>query len=534
MIDTTAPAAPGTPDLAGGSDLGISSTDDITNDTTPQFTGTCETGATVTLSSSVAGALTPTGTCTGGAYDITVTSSLSQATHNISATQVDLAGNSSPSSSALSVTVDTTAPAAPGTPDLAASSDTGVSNTDDLTSDTTPQFTGTCETGATVTLSSSADGALTPTGTCSGSAYDITVNGALSQATHNITATQTDTAGNSGPASNALSVTVDATAPAAPGTPDLAASSDTGVSSTDNITSDTTPQFTGSCVTGTKVTLSSSVDVALTPTGDCSGSAYDITVTVSLSQAVHNITATQTDPAGNSSPTSSALSVTVDTSVAVPGTPDLAAGSDLGISSTDEITNDTTPQLTGTCETGATVTLSSSVAGALTPTGTCSGSAYDITITSTLSEGIHNISATQVDLAGSSSSASSGLSVTVDTTDPTVTINQDAGQADPTANSPIDFKVIFSEPVSGFATGDVSLSGVAGATTGTVSEIAPNDGTTFNVAVSGMAQDGTVTAKVEAGKAIDAAGNGNVASTSTDDTVTYYLHRVVQFSRTPT
>jgi methionine-rich copper-binding protein CopC len=80
---------------------------------------------------------------------------------------------------------------------------------------------------------------------------------------------------------------------------------------------------------------------------------------------------------------------------------------------------------------------------------------------------------------------------------------------------------VFSEPVSGFATGDVTLAGTAAATTAIVTEIAPNDGTTYNVAVSGMGGDGTVTASVGAGVAVDASSNGNAASTSTDNTVTY-------------
>jgi serine protease AprX len=45
-----------------------------------------------------------------------------------------------------------------------------------------------------------------------------------------------------------------------------------------------------------------------------------------------------------------------------------------------------------------------------------------------------------------------------------VTINQASGQVDPTNSSPINFTVVFSEPVSDFATGDVTLSGTAGAT----------------------------------------------------------------------
>ena len=55
--------------------------------------------------------------------------------------------------------------------------------------------------------------------------------------------------------------------------------------------------------------------------------------------------------------------------------------------------------------------------------------------------------------------------MTYDNVAPTVTINQAAGQADPTNTSPINFTVVFSETVTDFATGDVTLSGTAGATT---------------------------------------------------------------------
>jgi hypothetical protein len=121
-----------------------------------------------------------------------------------------------------------------------------------------------------------------------------------------------------------------------------------------------------------------------------------------------------------------------------------------------------------------------------------------------------------LDSAGNISAASIA-SLTVDNTAPTVTINQTSGQSDPTNASPINFAVVYSEPVSDFITGDVTLSGSAGATTATVS----GSGTTYNVAVTGMTGDGTVSAVIEAGKASDVAGNANTASTSTDNSVTY-------------
>src|SRR5262249_41612724 len=62
-----------------------------------------------------------------------------------------------------------------------------------------------------------------------------------------------------------------------------------------------------------------------------------------------------------------------------------------------------------------------------------------------------------------------------------VTIERPTAQSDRTRASTIHFTVVFSEPVAGFATGDVTLGGTAGATTATVTETAPNDGTTYDI-----------------------------------------------------
>ena len=110
---------------------------------------------------------------------------------------------------------------------------------------------------------------------------------------------------------------------------------------------------------------------------------------------------------------------------------------------------------------------------------------------------------------------------------PSVTVNQAASQADPTNASTINFTVVFSEPVTGFTSADVTLSGTAVGISGTVqiatATVTPigTDGTSYNVAVSKMVNSGTVVVNIAAGKAFDAAGNPNLASTGTDDIVTY-------------
>ena len=101
---------------------------------------------------------------------------------------------------------------------------------------------------------------------------------------------------------------------------------------------------------------------------------------------------------------------------------------------------------------------------------------------------------------------------------PSVTINQATGQADPTSVSPINFTVVFSAAVTGFATGDVTIGGTAG---GSKTATVTGSGTTYNVAVTGMTTAGTVTATVPASVALNASLLPNLASTSTDNTVTW-------------
>ncbi|MBW3598154.1 MAG: hypothetical protein KY475_12900, partial [Planctomycetes bacterium] len=101
---------------------------------------------------------------------------------------------------------------------------------------------------------------------------------------------------------------------------------------------------------------------------------------------------------------------------------------------------------------------------------------------------------------------------------PTVSINQAAGQVDPTSASPISFTVAFSEAVTGFTGSDVQFGGTA---PGSLTAVVSGSGTTYNVAVSGMTGGGTVTATVAAGAAVNADGNASLASSSSDNSVIY-------------
>lgn len=103
LLDAVQVAAPSTPDLAPASDTGVSSTDDITTDTTPTFTGTAQTGTTVTI---YAGGQ-PRGsalTTDQGTYTVT-TSALPLATYDVTAVAAGAGGETSPASASLTVQI---------------------------------------------------------------------------------------------------------------------------------------------------------------------------------------------------------------------------------------------------------------------------------------------------------------------------------------------------------------------------------------------------------------------------------------------
>ncbi|WP_404401466.1 FG-GAP-like repeat-containing protein [Pelagibacterium halotolerans] len=118
---------------------------------------------------------------------------------------------------------DTTPPAAPAGLTLDVGSDTGPSDSDGITSDTTPTLTGAAgsvEAGATVTIYDTDGMTVVGTGVAEADGSWSITTSALAEGVHTLTAKATDAAGNVSAASDALSVTVDTTAP---GVPEVAA-----------------------------------------------------------------------------------------------------------------------------------------------------------------------------------------------------------------------------------------------------------------------------------------------------------------------
>lgn len=183
--------------------------------------------------------------------------------------------------------------------------------------------------------------------------------------------------------------------------------------------------------------------------------------------------------------------------------------------------------------TGASVDLSdSTVGGTLSAVVAGSGTTYTVTVTGM--SGIGTVVARVLAGAavdgfdiGTIASTSTDNSVTFDSVGPAVTINQAATQMDPTETGPILFAVQFDEPVTGLIGTDIDFTGSADAAA--LVAAVTGSGTDYVVSVTGMSRTGLVVVSIPAGSAMDGAGNGNTASTNTDNSVAYNAAGRVSF-----
>ncbi|WP_126224613.1 Ig-like domain-containing protein [Burkholderia ambifaria] len=255
-LDTSA-AAPG---VALTTDSGTSATDHITSVGTLNVTG-IETGATVQYS------------VDNGAHWNTSFSAV-QGVNNVQVREIDIAGNTS-SSTSFSFTLDTSA-AAPG---VALTTDSGTSAADHITNVGTLNLSG-IETGATVQYSVD-----------NGAHWNTSFSPV--EGLNNVQVRQIDVAGNTSSATS-LSFTLDTSAVA----PGVALTTDSGSSATDHITNVGTLNLSG---IETGATVQYSID---------NGAHWN--TTFSATEGVNNLQVRQVDIAGNISNATS-LSFTLDT-----------------------------------------------------------------------------------------------------------------------------------------------------------------------------------------------------------------------------
>ena len=381
------PTAPAAPTIASFStDSGVVG-DHITNDNTLTLSGAAVANSTVKVFDGTTQIATATAD-SSGAWSSTATTALADGSHNLTATATNASGTST-ASAALAVTIDTHAPAAPV--------ETGAS----IVSGTTKvQLTGTAEANSTLQVFDGATQVGTATANSSG-AWSLTT-GTLTSGGHSFTTKATDAAGNTSLASAALAVTIPSAPsapPTAPAAPTIAKfSTDSGVVG-DHITNDNTLTLSGAAVANSTVKVFDGTTQVATATADSSG-AWSSTATA-LADGSHNLTATATNASGTST-ASAALAVTIDTHAP-------AAPIEVG----DSIVNGAQVQLTGTAEANSALHVFDGTT--LVGTTTTNATGNWTVMTSPLSTGAHNLTATATDAAGNTSAASLPLDPVIGT-----------------------------------------------------------------------------------------------------------------------
>ncbi|NUW70132.1 Ig-like domain-containing protein [Vibrio coralliilyticus] len=328
-------------------DSGYYDDDGVTNSTNPTFSGTGEPGSTVTVV--INDISYNTVVSDDGSWSIEVTEVLQDGTYEYVVLALDAAGNDDVVTG--TITVDTQVHV---NGDLSDESDSGNNTTDNYTNDTQPKFNGTGEAGAMVEVTLS-DGQDTFSHQVVVSSEGVWVvdfadtEHVLSDGTYSVVISTTDIAGNSNHQNSSiiidtvshLSYTLD---------------SDTGESSGDHITQDTTLQFSGTAEAGSMVSITlydSGRDLVVSDEIEVGGDALwslSLSPEDGLIDGDYFYEISAVDIAGNS--TTQVGKVTVDTEVQYSG-----GLVDQNGTESDGIISSDNPSFSGEAEIGATVTV---------------------------------------------------------------------------------------------------------------------------------------------------------------------------------
>ncbi len=465
---------------------------------------------------------------------------LSDGLHSFSVFAIDGSGNTDSSPASFTWTIDTVRPTLlSATPSLSlinlASSGPFTETlvfSKSMNTGTAPTIAFTPSTTSLLTFSSGAWSTTSLSNDTYTAAYSLSTSRALESGVAVSITGARDPAGNTIATSAGTSFTVDTIAPYILSAQWSDVNNDTLINAGDTVTVTFREAMTTSSIDDSSFTLGSShtFDIAHAGTPPAWSTASVLVITLGTSTTVASgdtivpgsaLTDTKTNPA-IASPTAVHISDNIPPQVSsivrvTDSTPTNSA--------TVHYTVTFSEPVTGVDTTDFSLATTGSISGAsLASVTPVSSSIYTVLVNTGTGSGTIALRITSSNIIDIGGNALTGLPFvgevyTIDKSLPTVTINQGNTQSDPTNISPIIFTAVFSEPVTLFTTGDVTLSGTAGANTAVVTD--SGDHTTYTISVSGMTTDGTVIASIHAGVAQDSLTNLNSASTSTDNTVTY-------------
>jgi uncharacterized protein (TIGR03382 family) len=361
-VDRTAPAAPSLGGLASP-----------TNAASIPVTGAAEPGATVRVY--LDGALADTVAADGSGAFASTLPSVVEGPHQVTAVAIDAAGNAGPASAPGGFAVDRTPPVAPGVTVPADGAAVGAA----AAPGGSVSVAGAAEADASVDVE--VDGAFAGAALADASgAWSLAVP--LLDGAHLVRARAADAAGNSSGFGPLSAFTLD-TAP--PSVPTLDAPGDGAATSAASVLA------SGAAEPGAAVRILLDGAVVATATADAAG-AWQAVVALPASEGPLALTAVAVDSAGNASPQSAPVNLTVDrTAPAAPALTSPAAGASLASGAVT---------VAGSAEPGATVSVSLDGGAPATTVAAIDGS-FSLEVSA--GDGGHTLTVTATDAAGNAS-----------------------------------------------------------------------------------------------------------------------------------
>jgi large repetitive protein len=404
-VDTAAPA------------VSLHAVTSPSKDTTPSFTGSASDTTTVTVDiyegSSAEGTIVSTATAagTGGGWSSGEASpALPSGTYTARATQPSSLGNAAGFSKSVTFVVSTASPTV------------SLSSIASPSKDATPSFKGSASDTTTVTVKiyegTSAEGTVVATATAAGTGGGWSsgeASPALPSGTYTAIATQPSSLGNPDGKSNTVTFVVNTASPSV------------SLNSIASPSKDTTPSFTGSASDSTTVTVkiydgnAAEGTVVSTATAAGTGGAWSSgSASPSLASGTYTAVAVQPSSLGNPAGKSNTVTFVVST-----------ASPTVTLNQPRSLSNDTTPSFTGYASDTTQVTVQiykgTTTEGAPVASATAEGNASNWTSGEAgppLSNGQYTAIAVQSSSLGNAAGKSNTVTFTVDTSPPSVTLNQ--------------------------------------------------------------------------------------------------------------
>lgn|GEM_PF-2931782 len=378
-IDRTPPGKPVVLTPAEGEAVG---------DNTPEITGTAEVDSIITIK--IDGIELPAVTTDGdGRWRYQLVSVLTDGVHKVQVSAKDPFGNAGTEVAELAFTVDSTAPQAPV---IEAPLD------DTVTGNNKPVLKGQAEANSKVTLYIG-DTTITTVTVSDEGAWTFTLTESLEDGIYVLKAVAVDAAGNTSPASDSVSWTVDTKAPDAPV---LLAPVD------GRITNVSRPNISGTAEAGAAVSIFIDGNKVSVEKANGSG-AWSLTLVEALSDGKHTLEAEAVDEAGNKGASSAVIEVTIDTVA-----PDLAT---IAAPTDGEQLNNAKPVIRGHAEADAWIHLTFD-GGAVDPFKADEEGNWSYIPADRVNDGAHLIRVKVADTAGNETEEAVPLNFVTDTAAP--------------------------------------------------------------------------------------------------------------------